>query len=1174
MPMRRQSGRAYGSGPKHTKTVRKKQPQSQSSLGSNAAAAHGYTQKGPTRKLKAPAKPRAQAPRQSLKRAYQQDVREESQKGSAAQRAAAIRKLNVQGVKAKQEAARQREVLKARDRAEQHNSVLRDVAKGLEHAAQANPVTSAAVSVTKALGGKKPKSVTRAASGVEEGLRKISEGVAKRGVVVSGGAGGGAAGVLNKRGERKGKLPVAAVTPTQVKSPKILNNAVKDVINAPAAALPGVVQPAEAVVAAAHGNTKPAKKYIKQVTETDPVYNTGKAVVQAATGNTKGAKKSIRKAGKLAEEHPGYTALEVVGGAKAVDRGAGRVVRGTARVTGSKRLAELGSTEGRAPARAPGTNLEVKRPYSRGVVGKKIQKARDTRGAAKAQRLRAEADRVQPHDVEQADRLRQKAAKADPTIASPHQMKQYVDLHEAAGERARRRVTQTRDVAVRKLVRKSGGERKGAALNLVTQGITKATVEDLRAYSNELAREFDGLTDPAKRRANQQTRQMIEKSIKAAGRKGKLRRLDLEKVQAAARAYSEQHDVPLQQRLADLKIIPAEQADRAKLVSGPVRRGEITHTPEGFVDSSGKVVSTAELRRMNEGSTPSYISQGPNARGARNFYVASAREPQAVGRPRTGTAVREGTLDTHPETVRAAAQRQENLAQAAENFRKAIGDAAVRDRPGEVRPETYARAQQRAANMTQQTGVKYQAVPFSPWNITKEHRQGMLESINQDSPKATGHLLDSIRDELNPDNNRRSTSGSFVVVPETVARRMSEHASVLNPGDFGKVAQAFRSSFSRTVLSVSPSPSIGNLIEAGFRMGVSRAGYVSARTMKRVLDQMTPEERAAFQDRVFGAGPVTVRARSRHFDPAQLSEGHLQDVARGWGALKRAPVARQLTGAWNQWNHFITSWVNGKIERGAQYAMVGKAIRDSGLLGDSTLRLSDKAFEQAARGLTNTPEQNQLAKVLVRDFGKYDGFSPNQRRLIANYTPFLAWWMSAARFIGGMPIERPLLTALLAANTRATQDSQALAGLPDYLRGSAEIGSTRWQVSRNTPFGAFANPIGNMGQLILPQIITPIYNSQGLDWKGDPLPDQSQQGRAKTIVQSLLESSVPAYAAPSRAIDYAKNPAKLLNPIRVRGKQPAAVGTSSDAGITPSNSGGSTLPSAPTLPSGDGYRLP
>lgn len=1161
MPMRRESGRASGTGrpkrkqaPTGRRVRRTERDPQQSSLGSNAAAAHGYTRKTPTRTIR-----RVQAKEE---RGTRQVLRPRAAPSTA-------NEARIQASTSARIAAREaREIQAKRKESERHTSFLRRLVRSAEGAASANPIV-------RALSSSPPKVLDRELKGTGHLVKesaKLADLVQRKGFTVSTGAGPNIAGTVATRGrkQKRGGRPIAAIQPRKVAvkdMPKVAQNAIKDAINAPAQALPSLVVPVSAAAKATRGDTAELKKYAKDIEKNDPVY-------AAATGN-------FKKAGRLAKEHPGFTAAEVVGGARALDRGIGRVVRATGRVTGSKRVQAAGATHTRPDATVPGTGMREVRTYSRGVVGKRVNVARDKARTRKADKLRAQADRVAKTDVDAADRLRERAAKTDPLIMSAAKQKEYVDLQEAAGERARRRNVQERDVQVTKLVKRGGGERGGAALNLTVQGITKASVKDLRAYRDELARAAEGLVDSDKLRANRKLRQEIDRSIKRADRGGRVRGLDLEKVQEVAREYSRDVDVPLDKRLADLKILPRERGERAKLLPNAVRQGKATVTDAGIVDAEGRVIPTARLRELAEerGATPSYISQGPNARGARNYYVASAREPVIPGRARTGQATLEGTSDSHPETVRASALRRENIAQAAENFRKELGDAAVRDRGGDVRPVPYAVAMKQARNLTASTGERYVPVSFEPWALTREHREGMLAGINEDSPRAAQHLFSSVQQALDPKNAGQHTSGSFVVVSETSARRMSQHASVLNPNDFENIAQAFRGGFSRTVLSVSPSPTIGNFVEAGVRTTVSRAGPISAYTMYRTFKKMTPAEKQEFQDRVFGAGPVTLRAQSRHFEPGQLSDGAAKDIARGWESVKRAPVSKQVVGAWHQWNHFITRWLNGKIEKTAQYAMAGKAIRDSGLMGESILRLSDKAMEQAARGVQGTAEQNMLAKAVIRDFGKYDGFSPAQRRLIANYTPFLAWWMSAARFVGMMPLERPLMTALLAANERATTDWQELKGTQDWLRGTAVIGKTRWQVSRNTPFGAFSDPVGTFGQLILPQIVPAIYNSGGLDWKGDPLRNEdgspfTQQQRAKQILLTMLESSVPLYAVPDRAIDFTKNPSKLLNPIRVR---PSSTSTGGGGAIPPSEPSGPTtqLPSAPALPSGGGqYRLP
>jgi hypothetical protein len=97
MPMRRESGRAFGSG---RKTTRRRKPVApvpvqSSSLGGAAARAHGYSAPKPSvvrnvrrRETSRP----SEASRTPLRTQYRRDVAEESQKGSAASRGAVFRK--------------------------------------------------------------------------------------------------------------------------------------------------------------------------------------------------------------------------------------------------------------------------------------------------------------------------------------------------------------------------------------------------------------------------------------------------------------------------------------------------------------------------------------------------------------------------------------------------------------------------------------------------------------------------------------------------------------------------------------------------------------------------------------------------------------------------------------------------------------------------------------------------------------------------------------------------------------------------------------------------------------------------------------------------------------------------------------------------------------------------
>ncbi len=100
--------------------------------------------------------------------------------------------------------------------------------------------------------------------------------------------------------------------PGDNKPPKGIRRGAEDLINVPATALPSFYVPAKAAVKAAQGDTREAKKYIKDVKDTSVVYN-------LATGN-------VKKAGKLAEEHPGFAALEVAGAKGTLGRAGSRAV--------------------------------------------------------------------------------------------------------------------------------------------------------------------------------------------------------------------------------------------------------------------------------------------------------------------------------------------------------------------------------------------------------------------------------------------------------------------------------------------------------------------------------------------------------------------------------------------------------------------------------------------------------------------------------------------------------------------------------------------------------------------------------------------------------------------------------------------------------------------------------
>lgn len=1016
--------------------------------------------------------------------------------------------------------------------------------------------------------------------------------------------GGGPAGIAAKRSKKGGAARLAAARPYRVKdTPKVFRKGLEDFINFPSTAIPSAYVPVHAAVQAARGNTKPAEEYWKGIQESDPLYAAGEAGVKAAKGDSKGAKKSIKRARDLAAEHPGFTALEVYGFGRGLDRGAGASVRAAGRTTTAagrtlrserlkdkgRRIYEKADPNTRPDATVPGTKMRHPRQYDRGLVGKKVGVVRDRKGTQRAERLRREADRAErAGDDARARELRDNAASGgwtggvlrDPKRMTDSEIKRQVNLGEAAGESRRTRYVndarqKAEDVigygkaeakarnAAAKVQRKPATARvredDGAALNLIAQNITRADPDDLKAYKVELARSFEKLTDPDKRAANKTLRDLIDVSLEAERKNPGALKRNAER----AREYSREVDQPLDRMLEEVGLIDPDQASRVKVEAYAARRlGARRDEKQGrWVNREGEPLNYEAVARQMaaepDAVMPSFVSQSPNATSAGAYFRSGDKEPTLGGKPRTEKATLEGTFDASPEPMVARATKAANLYAAAKNYREGVRDAAFR-RDGKVEWEERATADQIAKHATQQTGTEFVVVRAKPWGVTRKQFEAMLDDIDdlQDA-----RSFDSFREDVLAGLEGKG-DGPYVVVPRTWRDQRVAHTNVLGTGDAGKLWQAFRAGFSKAVLSTSPSPTIGNATEGYlFRMPIRRAGPVSITTYHRMMKRLRdidPEGAALLEDMTIGtrgsSGALTINTNSRHFRSDQLSRGGWRTTTRAMNTLvHRTPPGKVLSGAYNLWTAFVFDLVNNVlIERPVQKALLGKELRQLGIMDADLLNLSGRAMDQLADGVRDMPTLVKLANGLRDSYGQYRAYGPTGRKLITNAAPFLAWWLSSANFVFRvMPRDHPVLTALAAQAAQVADDlerqQERWASGTKWLRGTLDVGGTRWQATRNTPFGAFTDPTGAAGGLALPQIQTIVQAMQGRDWKSKPL--QHEDGRpydpidlGAYVIGQLIRQSTGA-ALPIQAVKYSKDPASLLNAVRVK---PSADGASYD----------------------------
>lgn len=1000
----------------------------------------------------------------------------------------------------------------------------------------------------------------------------------------------------------------------------------RDLRSFPVQAVTGSYYTGRAAVKAAKGDTREAKKLLRDFEDTSVAYNLAAAGVEAAKGDFKDAGEHVKKAGKSAYAHPGFAALEVGGTAGTAGRvagTAGRTAGKVARKTGQKAkvrpveragaaVQRYASTE-REPARVPGTALEEKRTYSKSLPVKRAQVLREKRRVKTAENLRTEANRVAKSDPESAAELRAQADKADPRVMTETAIRKRVDEEVALSEGIRR----SRRAHVQKSARKVAKRSDSPLVSLRAQGIVRSDPDDVRAYIRELEGEAKGLAG-SRLKANRKLRASLEAELK--GRRvmkvGPRRTFKAEKVEQAAAQYRGLVK-PMQEELVRKGVISRAESEAA-LTPYAVRRMGMKHEPAHWVDADGKRVSESEVRsvRANDPTTakrlytkvpdrfvdrrgrevtperirahmrehgepePAFVSQAPDRRGA--FYVPPTRPASVPRQRRTGEAVRKGVLSADPDVLVETAVRSRGLGDAQSGFSRFVGEFSYRGKSGKPRAFTSRRQAENAARDAEaETGVRVRPVRINAFL----GREGQLRALMDETDPETFEGHPKVKEALESAIRGDDGQGPWTLVPEAAARQLQEHVSQLGGGAGKRAVQALNQTFRRAVLATSPNWAMGNVSEATFRAGLNRAGprsYVTGRsTMKRLAkrDPQAAEELAhrAISGGHFSAAEHQVLKRSAE----QFTGSRLETPAKFLQGFLSVPGPKQLRGLWHGWTRMVFHHVNGTMERAVQTAMLGKAVRTE-LLDDKLLKLSGRAMDEAAEGLTNTATQAQMARAVRRAYGRYNDYSPTQRAALTLYSPFGAWFANSVYFVTRtLPVDHPTVTALIADMEQLSEewreeyglDLYAKGSVPGFLQGSIPLSGGRFQRApmKHLPFAAWQDPLGSGADLILPQVSSTMNAMKGKDWRGETIwkEDKSlgktkagtyrkrrlnEGERAVEAMKAFAESTVPILSRVDTGVA-GLNPYKPTQPPKKKAKRarktkasPYAPGTSGDFG--------------------------
>jgi hypothetical protein len=669
-----------------------------------------------------------------------------------------------------------------------------------------------------------------------------------------------------------------------------------------------------------------------------------------------------------------------------------------------------------------------------------------------------------------------------------------------------------------------------------------------------------------------------------------------------------EHPVSAALMVAPAARIPGRAAGRVARVAGKQTlerpAASLPHTPlkQARTGSRGVVTRAIQAKLDAKRGAPE-MTQAQMQRRVDEFHDFSRQHVQRVA----ASAAREAkqakmTKEQAAEHVQGAvadARANQTRRKFAQEFGTAVhvghADHPQAPKPGTAQHAEFAGRYNKVVNLANRAGTRGEQQAAKGKAQTIRDRYHMESSGGRVRPKQVkavmtprnpkaGHLFESradaelVAEKLNAKEtsikrgahglhqaSRRNTEvplefqvvdagrGQFAVVPKAAAERLNKQRAVgTSPAAGARYMRTAGRSFRGAVLPLSARWLVGQVGEAGFRSLVAGAGPADLFRLRRVVKAMNAERKGAgdeFLARIHGGQfDVTGTAREFAHDKRTLAEElqgtAMEDVAHAATRAGKALPLRKLRAGWNQYTNVVFNVVNGSIETTARKAMAGQAIRQGVLMQKHIVGLSDKAIQDAAKGLRGTDSQVRVAREVDRMYGQYQKFSPEKREHLLHTTPFYPWYRNMAEFlIRTLPGDHPVKAALVADLDAATEEWRKAHGLslrqkggkPGFLLGTYPVGTKGQTVpaGRYLPFMP-GQPLQAVGDLFLPQYANVQDILKGKDWKGTDIKGGTA-GISKELAKSIVEAHVPGAGQVDQVLSSPegakKGAVRLVNPL-------------------------------------------
>lgn len=877
------------------------------------------------------------------------------------------------------------------------------------------------------------------------------------------------------------------------------------------------------------------------------------AVGELLTGHPAGAL-------HVAGQHPLFTGLEALGGVGVAGRGAGALARGlgsTVEDAGLRGALARGGNRVRPPIAyvddaASARTLHEQRTYSAGLdraLGQKLadhlfrEPVRDAEGNIVTVKDRGrEVPVFKPRSEREATKLAKGRAN-------------FIASRKQGGTLAERD-------AVNKLVHRVHRDVHGSLakelVHLAATGVLKTkrtALKDLQAHLDRV--------EEALKAGGYRTRQELRgaqanaRDLRQALASEKIR-AQLPKIMDAGlelgRIRREQD-----RRLAEHSVHPDAELRRAALSEyalAHVPGAKYDETTGVLVGKDGRTLTNTVIERhaRANGRDPETLAHFPHviASGDKSAYYQRyhvGNRPAPKGLKRTGALFNRGSAAFGREVVRDALTRSATTAHVAESIDRFIHEVGLKKPDGTLyTPKEALDASRRFAG--EDGGPSFVPVRAFAGRLPAALRAQVEEGQGAVAMEtAHNKLLDARR--ITGENADNGTPNS-VLVPKHLYEGLEAHLQPSSPLEVK--LQLLNKPFRLAVLA-QPRWLTGNFIEPYLvRLPLSGAGLniagmgLDLNASRRLLQTM---ERHQDPNVVFAAKEMRTQlgglfVGKKGASPRRTSEdiqpGVLHGAVKLGEDVGRIPAIKQTKDLGLILLHSFFH-ANRLIEGVAQRQALGKSVREDlqALTGSwaKTVKLSQAALDDVAKGLVNTAAQHRFLKAQHDLLGQYDAFSPELRRLTQSYAPFLPWVLASMRFVyWTVPAHHTAaFTALVKAGESVQKEWEAE---HSFLTPGAAEGTLRDAIVRKdkglvdlakyTPYGATIpiahGDISGVPNALLPQVSGAVQALRGKDPFGSDLQVAKTPGNPKgevrgfervpIAVNQLLEALVPGLSTARR----------------------------------------------------------